>query len=222
MTSRSAKHLNASSSFLLPPCSPPPRLLPVLRVSLRPPLLPPAALPPSSSGPHARTRFPLAARLPSTVPLLSPRLPPYLPHLFFHITDPFFLDTPQPPLCAAVVHPAQESGGRKGKSRIKEVGGRLSRGHRGGLGTLKSRFRSAVGLVPAPGLERALTRARRLPEGEWSSPGRRLQAGGADPMSPAPRLRSRSRSALNLAGWRRGLVARRGRKGVGLGPAFGA
>lgn len=47
---RSAKHLNASSSFLLPRRAPPPRLIPALQVS--PSTGPsPAALPPPPSGP---------------------------------------------------------------------------------------------------------------------------------------------------------------------------
>lgn len=60
------------------------------------------------------------------------------------------------------------------------------------------------------------------PEGEWSSPGRLFQAGGADPMPQLPgpevSLDGPRASRAGGAAW----PARRVREDVGLGPAFGA
>lgn len=159
LTSGAAKHLNASSSFLRPWCSPPP----------------PAAIRsqrgPASTGRSARggpqPPPPPPARLSDTLPSfrLTPQRGPSplsSPPRFFHITVPFFLDTHPAPR-AAVVLSAQE---KQGKERKEPHKAGVSRGHRGGLRTRRSR-------VP----ERCLTGPSSL--AGWSS----------DPGSPAPRRR---------------------------------
>ena len=104
--------------FLFPPPAvlPSPTAAPRSPGDLRPPLLPPAALPLSSFGPtlgHASLSLPDSpARS-----LFSLLAPPSFPHLFFHISDPFFLDTPPPHPLSVPLWSTRHRNAGEGKER---------------------------------------------------------------------------------------------------------
>lgn len=140
---QAAQHLNASSSFLRPRHSPPPRAAPRFSRFPRshgfpaggPPPPPPSSL--RSDSVRSRRQTPQRGRSPAP-PLLRRRLSSSTPRIIY-CPPPSLLPSPFP----AVVHSAQE---KRGKERKRQHKGGVSRGDRGGLRTRSSApERSAAG-----------------------------------------------------------------------------
>lgn len=132
--------------------------------------------------------FPLLPSCPSRSLLTHHFLSGILPHPF-----------------PSVVHSEQ---GKRGKERKQHKGG-VSRGRGGGLRAWRSRLpeRSAAG--PGSLVERSSVAGSPASGGGKSSSGRRLQAGGADPVPQPLGLQS-----VSIGPEARGLEERPGRPGV--------